>query len=375
MSYEKQGVDLFNSYFEDGRKVLKEISKLPPETGRTMEFHDVGAREYEAIEDVLGETGRTSKPRLTYDYEKTSLLVEMPSAIHEAPFDCLKLSLGNSITATSYDNDLIFPMVHMNSSLSVKEKSVTPDICITVTPAVGPTKIVLVPFVGECACSEDKAHAIGKLKDTIAAHPDTQMAVLGLIREARPYSSPVKGSIAWKTLSKPNKTLPLADFITKRHLPCTPITVAQHVWCHIRTVEVFVWVRGDDGSAINLDNEDNMAHGTLLLDINMDAVKLMLKRGLGKIRDSLVTFSKQLNSEIDCTELEEAVIALVIRWKDFVIALNNGADVTAWRRYRAWHKKIIKDRLAGGSELSRGRPKRKHTSTSLPPSRKSKRAL
>lgn len=106
----------------------------------------------------------TNWVRLTYDYDKTTLLVEMPSAIHEAPFDCLKLSLGNSIAAMPYDNDLIFPMVHMNSSLSVKEKSVTPDICITVTPAEGPTKIVLVPFVGECACSEDKAHAIGKLK-------------------------------------------------------------------------------------------------------------------------------------------------------------------------------------------------------------------
>ncbi|KAG2152596.1 uncharacterized protein EDB93DRAFT_1249108 [Suillus bovinus] len=151
--------------------------------------------------------------------------------------------------------------------------------------------------------------------------------------------------------------------------------VTQHVWCHIHTVEVFVWVRGDDGSAIDLDNKDNMAHGTLLPDINMDAVKLMLKQGLGKIRDSLIAFSKQLNPEIDCTELEESIIALVIRWKDFVIALNNGADVTAWRRYRAWHKKIIKDRLAGGLELSCGRPKRKRTSTSLPPSRKSKHAL
>ncbi|KAG2152595.1 uncharacterized protein EDB93DRAFT_1273293 [Suillus bovinus] len=181
---DSQQFHCYHHLTSNGRKVVKKISKLPPETGRTMEFHDVGAREYEAIEDVLGEMGWTSKPRLTYDYEKTSLLVEMPSAIHEAPFDCLKLSLGNSIAAMPYDNDLIFPMVHMNSLLSVKEKSVTPDICITVTPAVGPTKIVLVPFVGECTCSEDKAHAIGKLKDTIATHHDTQMAVLGLIHEA-----------------------------------------------------------------------------------------------------------------------------------------------------------------------------------------------
>jgi len=360
----------------NGRNILKEITSLPPETGRIMEFHGVGVREYEAIEEVLGETGRISKPRLTYDYDKNSLLVEMPSAIHEAPFDCLKLSLGHSIAALPYDNDIIFPMVHMNSSLSVKRKSVTPDICITVTPAEGPTKTVLVPFIGECACSEDKPHVISKLKDTIAAHPHTKMVVLVLIREAQPYSSPGKDSVAWDTLSRSDVPLELDQFITERFPPCTPITIANHKWCHISTVDVFVWVRGDDEPVIDLETEDaeHMAHGTLLPDINMDAVKSMLKRGLGKIRDSFVAFSKQLNPTVDCTELEEAVITLPVRWKDYVIALNNGADVTAWMRYKTWHEKVIKDRASGNTQ-ARGRSRRKRASKSLPPPRKSRRAV
>lgn len=208
--------------------------------------------------------------RLTYDYDKNSLLVEMPSAIHEAPFDCLKLSLGHSIAALPYDNDIIFPMVHMNSSLSVKRKSVTPDICITVTPAEGPTKTVLVPFIGECACSEDKPHVISKLKDTIAAHPHTKMVVLVLIREAQPYSSPGKDSVAWDTLSRSDVPLELDQFITERFPPCTPITIANHKWCHISTVDVFVWVRGDDEPVIDLETEDaeHMAHGVSLYTIN-----------------------------------------------------------------------------------------------------------
>jgi hypothetical protein len=81
----------------------------------------------------------------------------------------------------------------------------------------------------------------------------------------------------------------------------------------------------------------------------MDAVKSMLKRGLGKIRDSFVAFSKQLDPDADCTELEEDAIALRIRWKDYLIALNNGADVTAWTRYKNWHEKLIKDRESGGT--------------------------
>jgi hypothetical protein len=187
----------------------------------------------------------------------------MPSAIHEAPFDCLKLSIGQSVSAMPYDHDTILPMVHMNSSLAIKRKSVTPDICITVTPAEGPTKIILVPFLGECACSEDKDHAIGKLRRTLRAHPDVKMAVLGLVREAQPYQRPKDTSHAWDIFSKLSEPLPLDEFITQRFPPCTSITVANHSWCHIKSVEFFVWVRSDDQSCIDLDNEDaeHMAHG------------------------------------------------------------------------------------------------------------------
>jgi len=86
-----------------------------------------------------------------------------------------------------------------------------------------------------------------------------------------------------------------------------------------------------------------MSIQTLLPDVNMDAVKSMLKQGLEKIRDSFVAFSKELDPAVDCTELEQAVITLPLSWKDYLIALNNGADVTAWMRYKNWHEKVIKD--------------------------------
>jgi hypothetical protein len=190
----------------------------------------------------------------------------MPSAIHEAPFDCLKLSLGQSIAMLPYDHDTVFQMIHMNSSLKVGRKSVTPDICLTLTPAEGPTNIVLVPFFGESACSEDKRHAIGKLAKTIRAHPDIKMAVLGLIREAQPYHHPKRNSHAWKFFSARPEPLPLDEFITERFPPCTSIKIARHNWCHVSSVELFVWVQGDDEAAIDLNKEDaeHMAHGVSL---------------------------------------------------------------------------------------------------------------
>ncbi|KAG1837305.1 hypothetical protein DFJ58DRAFT_734428 [Suillus subalutaceus] len=317
-------------------------------TGRILEFFGIDAREYEVIEEALGETGRAFKPRLSYDYEKQSLLVDMPSAIHEALFDCLKLTLGQTIASLPYDHDTIYPMIHMNSSLK------------------GPTKIRLVPFFGECACSEDKKHAIDKLAKTIRAHPDIKMAVLGLVRKAQPYHHPKCDSHAWNFFSTDPEPLPLEEFITERFPSCSSITIAGHNWCHVSSVEFLVWFQGDDEAAIDLNKEDaeHMAYSTLLPDLNMDAVKVMFQRGLEKIRDSLVTFSKQLDPSIDCTELEKAPITFLPIWKDYLIACRNGADVTAWTRYTVWYEEVISDRKknpnasgASGSR-SRGCPKR-----------------
>ncbi|KAG1746786.1 hypothetical protein EDD22DRAFT_958331 [Suillus occidentalis] len=395
-----------------GRKVLQELNKLTLlETGRIMEFHGIDAREFELIEQVLEETGPN---RLTYDYETCTLLVDMPSAIHEAPFDCLKLCLGQSIAALPYDRDVVFLMIHMNSSLPVKSKTVTPDICITITPAQGPTRVRFVPFLGESAFTEEKLHAIRKLKKTIVAHPEIKVVTLALIREAQPYSKPERGSLASATFHKDLMPLDLSSlasatfhkdltpldlesFITERFPPCTSITIADHNWCHISTVEIFVWVRGDDELIINIDNEDaeHMARGTLLPEIDMGAVGVMLNRGVEKIRDSLVTFSKQLDPSLDTTELEEASATFTARWKDYNIAVKNSADITAWNRYMAWHHAVITDARkadlapvapttatssavvpdASGSlnsTTTRRRSKRKHLSVSLPPARRMK---
>jgi hypothetical protein len=118
----------------------------------------------------------------------------------------------------------------------------------------------------------------------------------------------------------------------------------------------------------------------------MGAVKVMFERGLAKIRDSMVAFTKQLDPSVDCTALENAPINFLPIWKDYIIACKNGADVTAWTRYTAWYEKVISERKKktnadtglGASEsdgLPRGRPKRKRMSVSLPPTRKSKRLL
>jgi len=211
----------------------------------------------------------TNLDRLTYDYDKCSLLVEMPSAIHEAPFDCLKLSLELSLKALPYDRDTIFAMVHMNSSLSIKRKMVTPDICITVTAAEGPTNVMLVPFLRESVFSEDKPHAVRKLKNIITAHPEIEVVVLALACEAQLYHKPEKGSPVSATFHKDSEPLPLNLFITERFPTGTSITVADHNWCHISSVEFFVWVRGDDELVIDIDNEDteHMAHGVSFYDI------------------------------------------------------------------------------------------------------------
>ncbi|KAG2138175.1 hypothetical protein BD769DRAFT_1663740 [Suillus cothurnatus] len=374
---------------------------LTSKTGHMMEFHGIDVQEHELIEQFLEEMGRVGKLRLTYNYDKCSLLVEMPSAIHEAPFDYLKLSLEVSLEALPYDRDTIFVMVHMNSLLSIKRKMVMPDICITVTGAEGPTNVVLVPFLRESVFSEDKPHAVHKLKKIITAHPEIEVVVLALACKVQLYHKPEKGSPASATFHKDSEPLPLDLFITECFPTGTSIMVTDHNWCHISSVEFFIWVRGDDEFVINIDNEDtkHMAHGTLLPEINMDAVKVMLKWGVEKIQDSLVTFSKQLNPNIDTIELEKAAVTLPARWKSYNIAVKNSTDITAYNRYKAWHEAVITDGLElnpmyvppttvtslgaepdvnGSSKVSanhsHGCSKHKCTSTSLPPIHKVRQA-
>jgi hypothetical protein len=192
----------------------------------------------------------------------------MPSPLHEESFDYLKDCFTLAIGGLPYDPELLTPRASMNSNLKLKKKTVTPDMLIQVTPVDGPRKMRVISGVGECALSETKEDVFNKVEEEIEAHPEIDFATIVLVTEAKTYASPSEGSIAWNALCnvEEDDSLPLDSFIEQRSTPRSldhPLKVAGHDWCHLKSVEYYVWVKGDDGLPIDVRNDDPgyMAYG------------------------------------------------------------------------------------------------------------------
>jgi hypothetical protein len=192
----------------------------------------------------------------------------MPGALHEESFDHLKDCFTLAIGALPYNREILTPRASMNSNLKVEKQIVTPDMLILITPVKGPRRLRLISGVGECALSETKDDVFDKVEKEIRAHPEIDLAVIVVVKEATTYASPAKDSTAWKALCKAEEddSLPLDSFIDQRSTPRSigqPLKVAGHNWCHLDTVEYFAWVKGEDGLPIDIRNETPgyMAHG------------------------------------------------------------------------------------------------------------------
>ncbi|KAG1723549.1 hypothetical protein EDB19DRAFT_1834550 [Suillus lakei] len=315
---------------------------------KRKEFPGVGAREFYRIQYIVGETEEVlRKPRLTYNYITHVLTIDMASTLHEEPFDYLKERLTIAIDALPYDPDVIRPRIHMNRHLQLEDQSVTPDMTIALTSVDGPTEVVSISALGECALSEDRDHVFNKMETEIKAHPEADLAVIVLIREAISYASPLKDSTVSKALRNgdggdPPLPIPLKSFITQRSTPRSfahPVTVADHQWCQVQSVEYFVWVKGEDGSPIDIrqDEPGHASYGALVPEPNMEEVTELLNVGMSRIRDSMVKLSKEISPGLDCSELEEAEATLKMRWSLASKGILSAMDVTAHERYETWY--------------------------------------
>ncbi|KAG1851406.1 hypothetical protein F4604DRAFT_1686898 [Suillus subluteus] len=219
--------------------------------------------------------------RLAYDYNMHVLIVNMPTVLHQVSFNDVKIFVSDFIHDLPYDPKIICPMLDTSLMLEIADGSVMPDMAITVTAVEGPTEVVLIPFVAECALSETDEHVFEKAEDIILAYPDVICIAVVLVHEAREYAAPdyrdstVPTALCGGTDSDP-KPLTLKQFINLRTMPRS---FGDHTWCHLSSVEYFVWVKRDDGSPIDIHSQDpgDMAYGIVMPEIDMDAVMEMLE--------------------------------------------------------------------------------------------------
>jgi hypothetical protein len=70
----------------------------------------------------------------------------------------------------------------------------------------------------------------------------------------------------------------------------------------------------------------------------MDRVQTLLNKGFKLIKNSLVSFCKEIDPDADCTHLEQSDAALPPTWDHFLGGLANAAQITAHQRYITWYQ-------------------------------------
>lgn len=87
----------------------------------------------------------------------------MSSVLHEAPFDYLKDCFRNVFTTLPYNWYLIRLLIHMTWPLKLEDQMVRLDMTISLTATSGPTKLITILSVAECALSEKIDHVYTKV--------------------------------------------------------------------------------------------------------------------------------------------------------------------------------------------------------------------
>ncbi|KAG2111495.1 uncharacterized protein F5147DRAFT_651176 [Suillus discolor] len=156
------------------------------------------------------------------------------------------------------------------------------DISISLVPVEKCPDEVLIPFFRKCTFSKTNARVFQKAENMVLVHLEVNT-------------------------DSNLKPLTLGEFLNQCNTPCSfgkPIMIGGHTWCHLSSMEFFIWVKRDDEPPINVCSKDPVDM-TLVPEIDIDAVTEMLSQGLTNIRNSFVAFQKKLEPSLNCTALTE----------------------------------------------------------------------
>jgi len=149
--------------------------------------------------------------------------------------------------------------------------SQTPDISLEFF-SNAPHGDLVYPSICQIAFSESLEDVIDTIESVVEGDLAIQMVILLDVKEAPDFSSPLPESDAWKSLSKDSSPLSLTEFVMASNLaiPFTePVTVANHVWCSIPSVDFYVWLRDPSTGVLDVraTTSEHTAYGVSTPDI------------------------------------------------------------------------------------------------------------
>ncbi|KAG2359107.1 hypothetical protein BDR07DRAFT_1520358 [Suillus spraguei] len=254
------------------------------------EFSGVGPNEYELLEQFFDESGL--KPKLSYITEESTLIVEMPSAIHEAALVPLNDALICFFNSIDFDSSIVNGMMDTE-------------------------KEVFVSVLGETTFSQHRRSVLKKFRNAIALNPGLLMAIMAEIQEINAYRSPTKKSCAAAMLREKSPRSSNAFNAATGTLPAlhNPVKVEGHTWCSIGSIAFKVW--------------------TLYPVEDMGAAHAMIQKGVREIREQLIRLYQKYEPGIDADAMRAP--PFILRNNKIVTAIAGSMSETAHRRYTAWY--------------------------------------
>jgi hypothetical protein len=198
---------------------------------------------------------------LEYNCNTHTLVVEMPSPVHEAIIKVIGKGLER---LDDYLQDLMVENLlssdtHTNLTIDGNSVKCVPDVLHVVTALTDPP-ILSTPVMGEVAVSQSRADLLQRLRDRVEAFPDIILLFMAEINERVTYSQPKHMSNAWRKLQKDENARSRTTFLSNRtgsrslDVPAE-IEVEGHVWHAMSSVHFQVWVQDVNGR-IDIDTQN-----------------------------------------------------------------------------------------------------------------------
>ncbi|KAF8557417.1 hypothetical protein OG21DRAFT_1601686 [Imleria badia] len=289
-------------------------------------------------------------------------MIPTPIYHHTVSFfaDCVKKLL------TPYDSGGAQVSHLFNSTIELGHgKSVVPDIRLNLMPGYTTYERAVTTWIGEVDFSQSRAG--GREFPTIDA------AFMITIHEAE-YNLPQDPKHV--LVSQP---LTGADFftgpLTKPVTELSPVVVGDVKWAAINAVNLFVFLRGDDGKFnFSIDDENpNAACGVLHPGIDMENVTTLLNTASQRLINLIADMMEDHHDDVARIHLlrnEVATVTFPIDWSGFLWDIQHALFSTALARYNIWLDRQLSKQIS----VEPGHSNRRKQPANSAGSRKKKRS-
>ncbi|KAI9456475.1 hypothetical protein HD554DRAFT_2178093 [Boletus coccyginus] len=321
------------SFDDHCQGILKKV--LSHSNCNYMKFYDVSRLQFDTLSRFI--TSREcffGRPRLSYLSSQSVIMVEWPSALHEAPINAFHSILNQQITSLPYPRHALSILVNQNAAMKSpnSDAEYIPDTSLSFFSKVGP-RLHKYQLILEVAFTQSLTDVLQKVKDIIELFPEVVVVLVIDISES-PYRSPKSGGVAWETFRNYGGSIDFDTFLVAGNG-----SDASSVGHPVDRLS---------GPKIDIDVMEgaHYAHGSTSGNTDMDRVEALLNQGFNLIKDSLVAFSRELASSsgisVDLAALQNHVVSFPLSWNFFLDEFKAAAELTAHERYFGWYYRMFR---------------------------------